>query len=732
MNSEFWSSFFSSYIKRWLEGKYDALRDIPAVAKLQAINPNAKLGIEAILYAITAYLGQRVQPQSTVAMVMKEVLKDAAPEICARLLKDARHDLLTVTNNAGTDAAAKSVATHILAMEDAEILSLLLMLEGADADKIERFRHFASAASHEDLKKLAALPLEQRWALIGLDALPSGPGAGVFLRGFWEVLKNRGKAAGAVSRTALSAYVRGLLWLLKCCAILWACAFLVWTVFSLSAGDIALGVGLGVLVAACGGAAWMGRKHALSWLMWGATLAGACLLLLLLMAVSGRGDLIPGLSFLLLLGLPSLTLVACLAPLTTVLELLHRTLPSVYDALVSSLRLVVVAFFGILFLTLLFMVFPVRSNPGAIFILGPLAILVIAAVGIGITRVSPERFLGWPFKVGLVVIVMVSLFGLSMPDITARLGALPDAINESVVSAPQKATFASSREIDFVNSKNGKSRLWYVQNTDGAFDLYRADPRGGFTQDGRKLKLADSVDARQKISAWVDAQAAARQAEAIRKAEELRLDEQQKAEIAKVEAARMAQTRRLEELHRADAAKVEAERSERERLAARRVELLGAGYDGEKLPYLVVAESDKYQSLAPMALATAQAFTTSGRKASGAVLMPAFVESRVADALTRGQTSEDFRMLNLGSIADRVLIAHRDPVVVKATTTVAGFRSTTVTVRFFVIDAANGRVLKQFEVAGTGVGGTDQASYDAALERLINTLVKEKLKEHGL
>ena len=39
--------FSSSYIKRWLESNYDSFYDIPAVAKLRALDPTTKFVIEA-------------------------------------------------------------------------------------------------------------------------------------------------------------------------------------------------------------------------------------------------------------------------------------------------------------------------------------------------------------------------------------------------------------------------------------------------------------------------------------------------------------------------------------------------------------------------------------------------------------------------------------------------------------------------------------------------------------
>src|SRR5690606_15647918 len=120
--------------------------------------------------------------------------------------------------------------------------------------------------------------------------------------------------------------------------------------------------------------------------------------------------LIPSITFLLLFGLPSLAWVGALVPATAELEIMRRTLPAVYETLVSALRLAIAAFLGVLLLTLLLMIFPVRGNPIAIIILAPLAIIVTLAVGTGLARINVERLFGWPLVVGSAAIVLMLLF----------------------------------------------------------------------------------------------------------------------------------------------------------------------------------------------------------------------------------------------------------------------------------------------------------------------------------
>ena len=68
------AAFSASYIKRWLEDKYDQLMDLPVLSNLKKSNAGPKLGVEAILYALTSYAEQKLSGQSSPLLLWLRVL----------------------------------------------------------------------------------------------------------------------------------------------------------------------------------------------------------------------------------------------------------------------------------------------------------------------------------------------------------------------------------------------------------------------------------------------------------------------------------------------------------------------------------------------------------------------------------------------------------------------------------------------------------------------------------
>ena len=251
--------FGSSYIKRWLEPRYDQLMELPVMAKLRAANIGTKSAIEAILYALTAFAENKMSDKSPLGLMVKALVMDAAPEISARILQDARADLNSVLGEA--KQPQQSVASKLLALDDAELLSLLVSIEDMDATTKAKFLAFAAKASDAELHRFVSLPPDQRSTLLGMhDHRQSEGNASAsfksFIKDFWIMLKSGAHKGAEFSLPVLSRYAVTLIELLKTSGTLLAMAFIVctgaallgrWQLFALLLGLLGANTGLAYL-----------------------------------------------------------------------------------------------------------------------------------------------------------------------------------------------------------------------------------------------------------------------------------------------------------------------------------------------------------------------------------------------------------------------------------------------------------------------------------------------------
>lgn len=89
----------SSYARRKLERVYDNLLGHSRLgAQLRGLTPLQKRGVELALYAATALVDARVPERSAIAILLKQALIDAGPELARRILADAGHDIVDLEN----------------------------------------------------------------------------------------------------------------------------------------------------------------------------------------------------------------------------------------------------------------------------------------------------------------------------------------------------------------------------------------------------------------------------------------------------------------------------------------------------------------------------------------------------------------------------------------------------------------------------------------------------------
>jgi hypothetical protein len=727
--------FGSCYIKRWLEPRYDQLIELPFMAKLRAASLGTKSAIEAILYALTAFAENKMSDKSPLGLMVKTLLMDAAPEISARILQDARADLTAAAGE--PQQPRQSVASRMLALDDAELLSLLLSIEDMDAATKAKFLAFAAKASDTELRRIASLTPQQRNTLLGMQDEQQSEGSAAtsfksFMKDFWVVVRAWAQRTGEVSLPILSRYLVALFQVLKTCATLLAIAFIVCTASTLSGRWSLLVLLLGLLCVSAG-LAYLGRITQRGWLFVAGIASGTVMALLAMIVSAGYADSVFGVAVFLLVGLPTLALVAVLIPATTAGEILRRMFPEGHRTLVRSIQMLVAAFFGILFFSMILLVFP-PQNPVAFVFIVPAVLLVVVAVGIGLSRINPEAFLRAPVILGIGAIMLVSVGFMSMPNLRQRMRKLPGTIDLTLVDAPTPATFTSSSDIDFVSTKDGEVKIWYAERPGGGYDLFRCEGVGPYyAKDGRQLAKADTDSVRFKIAASVDHDAALK-ADALRRAEQEGIARKTEAQNrADREAADKAEALRRAEQVQAEQNRVESERraeaqKQAEVLAARerRAGYMLARTLPSKVDFLVCAATTSRVPLGTFAAGMVRHLKGRGKSASSSVFSPTFVTSGAFDTFFVGRGGADLNEMPVSSMGNKVVLARVSVNSVKAGTTAAGLYSASIGVAFSVLSANDGSVVETFELSAVGPGTSEADATAAALDRIL-----EQLSQHG-
>lgn len=76
----------ASYLKRWLEKRYDTMMDSPIGERLKLLDRNSKYGIEAALYLLTAVLDHKLDDSTPMKAFAAVVAMDVGPEMAKRIL----------------------------------------------------------------------------------------------------------------------------------------------------------------------------------------------------------------------------------------------------------------------------------------------------------------------------------------------------------------------------------------------------------------------------------------------------------------------------------------------------------------------------------------------------------------------------------------------------------------------------------------------------------------------
>jgi hypothetical protein len=713
----------ASYIKRWLEARYDTLMALPALARLKAASPGVKYGIEAMLYALTAYAEQNVSDRSPLGLMVKAVLMDAAPEISARLLKDARAELAAEVSAPG-QPTQQSVARKLLALDDAELFSILTSLEEMDEATRAKFLAFASGASPDELKRFGSLPSDRRNGLLNLQGAGNSSGnsawmasAKSFLSDFWEVFTAWSQKTRDFSLRVMNRYLLALLALLKASGVMWGVAFIACTAASLC-GRWTLLCAICCLLLASVGLILGGRRLGKGWLLVAGVLSAAVTSVLVLLVAADYADSVFAVAVLFLVGMPVLAIVAMLLPVTTVAEVFRKIFPEGDRTIVRASQMLLSAFFGLVFFAAFLLMFP-PHNPVAFLFIFPIVIAISLGVGMGLVRINPEMFLRTPVLIGMAIVLCVTLGVMSMPNLRNKMSMLPKRLDLGLVDEPKPVSFSSSKDIDFVSMKDGEAKVWYAEQTSGGYDLFRCEGVGPYyAKDGRKLRKADNDTVRYAISIWVD-QVAAQKLAQQHSAERIQAEQVQ----AQQEAIRKQQEQEIaRRVVEEEAKRVQAEQSRRARYLVG-----GVTSPAVKVDYIVCAASSDKHPLEEFGAAIADQFKASGKKATASVLSTAFVEEGGFDAFLRGEGAADIQAMQLAARGERLLLVRCESTTRTASTTIAGLHSATVKVTFGPVDLADGKVADRFTITGTGPGTSDADAQAAAFSRVLEQLSKRGL-----
>jgi hypothetical protein len=461
--------------------------------------------------------------------------------------------------------------------------------------------------------------------------------------------------------------------------------------------------------------------------------SGAVIVLLAVIVAAGYADAVFGVTVFLLVGLPTLAIIAVLIPATTVGEILRRMFPEGHRTLVRSVQMLLAAFFGILFFSMILLVFP-PQNPVAFLFIVPAVLLTVFAVGFGLSRISPEAFLRAPVILGIGVIMLVAMGVMSMPNLRQAMRKLPAKIDLTLVDGPTPVTFASSRDIDFVATKDGEVKIWYAERVGGGYDLFRCEGVGPYyAKDGRRLAKADNDTIRLKIAASVDREALegrARAAEDQKKADREAADKAEasrRAGQAQAEQNRLANERKVEEEKRADQRLAEQRRAaqvlaDKDRRAGY---MLARSLPG-KVDFVVCAATAARVPMGTFAGAMVRHLKGRGKSASGSVFSPAFVTSGAFDSFFGGRGGADLQDMPVSNMGNRVLLARVNVNSVKAGTSATGLYSASIVVAFSILSANDGSVVEAFELNAVGPGTSEADATAAALDRIL-----EQLSQHG-
>lgn len=172
--------FAAGYIKRMLEGEYDALIKKTAWGqRLKRLGLPEKYSIEALINLLNAIADSELPENSFLAKMLKGVLLDAGPEISKRIINgDKISEKIgdKAKNKIGRligldqiqEPKEKALANLMLELDNETLADLLAWAYGIGEEERKRTIGLIKNLSHEELAKFAGLSEESRKQMVKL------------------------------------------------------------------------------------------------------------------------------------------------------------------------------------------------------------------------------------------------------------------------------------------------------------------------------------------------------------------------------------------------------------------------------------------------------------------------------------------------------------------------------------------------------------------------------------
>ena len=156
------ATFGAGYFKRWIEQHYDTLMASKIARPVMDAGPVTRYGIEAILYALTAYVDANWTPQSLMGKLIKEVAKDAPSEISRRMVNGFREQVVA-SRSAGQ---AQQVEEALFRMDDDALGLLFVWLVRIGPEERSKIQAMFDGLSDEEIEDVLSRSHEELVELI--------------------------------------------------------------------------------------------------------------------------------------------------------------------------------------------------------------------------------------------------------------------------------------------------------------------------------------------------------------------------------------------------------------------------------------------------------------------------------------------------------------------------------------------------------------------------------------
>ncbi len=138
--------------KRKLEPAYDALWQTELGQRLNSLGAKQKRGVEFLAYLLLAFLDQKIQTDSHLGGMLKEIGTDFVPEMTRRLIngKNLRQHLASTAK----DNAEKDLLLLLAELDDEQLSNLVLCLSRVPNQRRPAFLNIILGMTPDEFKKL--------------------------------------------------------------------------------------------------------------------------------------------------------------------------------------------------------------------------------------------------------------------------------------------------------------------------------------------------------------------------------------------------------------------------------------------------------------------------------------------------------------------------------------------------------------------------------------------------